>query len=168
MISRSIDQHVFVRWIGPVAWSIGFAAFAAIGTMEIWPSLSFVPLRPGDAFISTDFYLEEDTGVPRVSARILEALAPLARDKAVVLVLPDNGVFSALINQNVSYLSWPREVRWLCADSPNWKEQLLTTPRNEIAAIILWETPSPNLPRSIRLGANQLLIPVTSAPSTEK
>lgn len=146
------------------AWLIALLAYAAIGAANIWPKLNFEPLHPGEAFVATDRYLEPATALPHASERILQILAPLARDKAVVLVLPDAGVRSAFISQNVSYLSWPREVRWLCADAPDMQAQLFAMRPSDVAAIIFWNTsPLPNMPRGIHIGAEQMVIPVTFA-----
>jgi hypothetical protein len=159
------------RWrlIARAGWFVALAAYTAVGAANIWPTLSVPTLRPAEAFVSTDSYLEAATGVPHASARILHILAPLARDKTVVLVLPDNGVRSAFINQNVSYLSWPREVRWLCADSPNVQQELFAMPPTNVAAIIFWDTPPfPNMPAGVHIGANQVVVPVTLAKSSHQ
>jgi hypothetical protein len=146
------------------AWFVAVAAYVAVGSANIWPTLSFPRLHPSEPFASTDNYLEVATGLPHASSRFLQTMAPLARDKAVVLILPDNGLRSAFINQNVSYLSWPREVRWLCADAPDVKEQLFAMSPSTVAALIFWDTiPFPNLPAGIHIAADQVVIPVSYA-----
>lgn len=151
-------------WLHVFVWSVLCIGYVAIGEPRIWPGLIFNRIRFQEPLASTDMYLETLTGTRQASRRILQALAPLASDKPVVLILPDNGVRSAVIDQNLIYLSWPREVRWLCADSPHFQEELFGMPPSTIAAVVFWDVaPPPGFPPGIRLGSTQVLIPLSQA-----
>jgi hypothetical protein len=80
----------------------------------------------------------------------------------------DNGVRSAFIDQNVIYFSWPREVRWLCADSPHLQDELFGMSPASLAAVLFWDvTPPSNFPPGIRLGPKQVFIPLNQAPPNQ-
>lgn len=151
----------FARAFHLGSWAILLCAYLVVSGPKIWPVLSSPAIRSSDALSSTDAYLHALTGRAHASAQILATLAPLPVDKAVVLVLPDAGVRSAFIAQNVSYLSWPREVRWVCAEGGQAKNQILAMPPTSLAAIIFWDVaPIAWLPSGVRLGAGQVIIPM--------
>lgn len=154
-------DNYFARTLHVIGWSAICWVYLAVSVPRILPSLTRGPLGPAEPFYSTDAYLELLTGTRHASVQILHALAPLPRDKTVVLVLPDAGVNSAFIAQNVTYLCWPREVHWLVADHPHAERDLFALAPSSLAAVIFWDVPPFNgLPDGIRLGARQVIVPV--------
>ena len=153
-------NHI-ARILHVIGWSAICSLYLAVSVPRILPNLTGGPLGPAEPFYSTDAYLELLTGTRHASMQILHALAPLPRDKTVVLVLPDAGVNSAFIAQNVTYLCWPREVHWLVADHPHADRDLFALAPSSLAAVIFWNVaPFSGLPDGIRLGARQVIVPV--------
>lgn len=148
-----------------ILWSGLCGAYLLVSLPRILPGFAFGKLKPSEPYCSTDSYLQALTGAEHASSRILEALESLPPNKTIVLVLPDAGVGSAFIAQNVTYLCWPREVRWLTAK--NGQAELYALSPSTLAAVLFWDvTPFAGLPNGIRLGAGQVLVPLrkTDAP----
>jgi hypothetical protein len=167
--AAAVVKTTVARWrrIEHAGWLLACAVYVAVGATKIWPALRFAPVRPNEPFASTDIYLETTTGQAHASSRLLQILAPLPREQAIVLILPDNGVRSALINQAVCYLAWPREVRWLCADAPDVKEQLIAMSPSTVAAVIFWDTTPFLTLAGAHIGAGQIVIPVSHVASNQ-
>ncbi len=160
--ARNLRKRNYIaRTLHVIGWSAICWVYLVVSVPRILPSLTRGPLGPTEPFYSTDAYLEALTGTRHASSQILHALAPLPRDKMVVLVLPDAGVNSAFIAQNVTYLCWPREVRWLVADHPHAERDLFALAPSTLAAVIFWDVaPFNGLPDGIRLGQRQVIVPV--------
>ena len=155
MMSRAL----LGRTLHAIGWSSLCGFYLLVSIPKVLPHLVIGRLSPAESFSSTDSYLLALTGTAHASAQILNALAPLPRDKIVVLVLPDAGTLSAFIAQNVTYLSWPREVRWLTAS--NGQVELYAMAPSTLAAVIFWDVaPFPGLPSGIRLGPSQVVVPI--------
>lgn len=144
-------------------WLGAGLAFVLLSAEKIKPKLHFSAIRNRGEFASTDSYLAPLTGVSNPSARLLKILDRLPQDKSVVLVVPDDGPRSAFIEQNVAYLSWPREVIWLCANVKQPEQALFNLRPSSLAAVIFWEvTPFARLKQGIRVGATQVIVPLAA------
>lgn len=162
-----------IRFNGLLIWLLALLAHVGLVGIYTKPDLRFWRLNPDNAFASTDPYLEVLTGQPHLSAHLFQILDQLPLGEAIVLVLPDDGIRSAFINQNVSYFSWPREVRWLSEKSPGIRDESLTMQAEHphdgnAAALIFWDTePLPHLPTGIKIGPHQIVVPRNWTPTLQ-
>ena len=147
-----------------VCCSILLATYVLIGAANIAPVLTLAALHPNAPFASTDFYLETLTGAPHLSKGIEAAIARIPEEKAVVLIVAESGVRSALIAQTVGYLSWPHEVRWLTANSTDAHAALFAMTPSSVGAVLFWEVkPFAEMPPGIPMGPQQVLVPLAAA-----
>lgn len=147
--------HTFI-WLG-------------LGAAFLWCSLPKLHLQrwgsigPATSFYSTDFYLRALIGRSDASERILQTLAPLPRNKEVILFLPDTGQESRLVVLIVVYLSWPREVRWLPVTDSEVERKLISLNPRTLAALIFWDVSPPHwLPAGVPLSPEQVIVPMRS------
>lgn len=92
--------------------------------------------------------------------RILRVLDGTPRDKAIALVLPDAEKESAFAFQIVTYLGWPREVRWVVLKRETALDQLKSLDPDSLAAIIFWGMqPPPWMGSGVQIGPRQTIVP---------
>lgn len=148
-----------VHRIQLAGWSLLLGLYLALSAPRLWSSLQFESHGRASASYSSDAYLETVMRSRGASARILRALATVPTDKTIVLVLPDSGVRSAFIAQNVTYLSWPREVLWISAEKGDMQEQVYSLAPATVGALLFWDVvPAADWPGGIRLGPSQVII----------
>ncbi len=152
-----------------IVWVSLLCTYLVVSLNYLAPAISPLALEPANSLYSTDSYLQNLTGTAHASNLILRALAPLPRDKTIVLVLPDRGPRSGYIAMNLSYLSWPHAVRCLSAAQGDVADQLSAISPASIAAIIFWDTPAfLSNASATQIGPRQLIVPLrlTSIPRT--
>ncbi|MGI8432892.1 MAG: hypothetical protein ACR2MW_11465 [Chthoniobacterales bacterium] len=153
-----------VQWIQLAGWSLLLGLYLAVSAPQLWSSLQFEWHGRASASYSSDAYLETVTRTRKASARILQALDTVPADKTIVLVLPDSGVRSAFIAQNMTYLSWPREVHWISAEKGDLEDQIFALAPATVGAVLFWDVaPAANWPGGLRLGPGQVIFPLQPA-----
>src|SRR4051812_46316508 len=144
-------------------WTILCGAFVVIGAQRVWPTLKTGQLRPMLPNDSTDRYLES-LYLTNGSERILAALEGTPRDKPLALVLPDAEKKSAFIYQLVTYLAWPREVRWVVLKPETAAAQLQSLDARSLAAIFFWGIrPPDSLGPGNQIGPSQTIVSLPQA-----